>query len=659
MKKEELDKLLNECKNLAEQAEPFQKKVKAKHSRLKRLIIGDGGQKNTPPYTQKPSMERSKSAPPIGELRFRDLSKKNVWTKIDPELLRQNKKEAEEETNINDELYDILDKSYSKIGGHAEFKKPSDLPSNYTGWAAIDVDDDPGPDALRVWRIDPQGNIKLTAGGSDGSPMGKDVFLRKTVEMLNTPGTYAEMSDAIAHVMIARYSVPSVNDEEFVRKLLQGKQIKWIGASPTGKYAGYNGWYNRDIGGTSHNKIILGYPAGYTPEKKNINIKEAVNLEKTPNLETKKLYVFDFDDTLVKSNSKVYLVNKEGERTVFTPELFAAYEEVEGDTFNFDEFDQVIDPKPITNMINKLRKAIERNDSVVLTARAPAAYDAISKTLSEYNVAPTDIVLLGSPNPSKKTDYIAKMIDKNNYTYVEYYDDSKRNIDAAMGLKNKFPNVELNLYCVIYGVPIPVLRYKPKSDTPLKEGLFDGWFGAPPKSAKYTDHNKAAKYTDYNKAYNGIYVGGAPISGGKLMNNVANNPDFKIIYIMSKQVANLIDSTGKPDNIITRYAIEDTLNPTEEEKAKLKMAGKQAQLYISRNPESGVLFTCSQGLNRSAAAACITMLELGLSPDQAVENVENARGSKTLTLNGPPQRHAGFVPIINSVAFKTEKSLPA
>ena len=41
--------------------------MKAGHSRKKRRVIGHGGQKAGPPYTNKPSMERSKSAPPMGE----------------------------------------------------------------------------------------------------------------------------------------------------------------------------------------------------------------------------------------------------------------------------------------------------------------------------------------------------------------------------------------------------------------------------------------------------------------------------------------------------------------------------------------------------------------------------------------------------------------
>ena len=63
-----MDPLVKELREfLEEQTEPYQRKMKAKHSRLKKRVIGHGGQKAGPPYNEKPSMERSKSAPPIGE----------------------------------------------------------------------------------------------------------------------------------------------------------------------------------------------------------------------------------------------------------------------------------------------------------------------------------------------------------------------------------------------------------------------------------------------------------------------------------------------------------------------------------------------------------------------------------------------------------------
>lgn len=252
--------LIKECKALVEQTEPFQQKMKAKHSRLKKKVIGGGGQKNTPPFTQKPSMERSKSAPPIGEIKFKDFNVRNKWIEIDPEILKQNKKEKDEDKNINDEFFDILNKSYSYLGGHIDFQKPSDIPSNHTGWTAIDADlADYEPDALRVYKIDKFGNVKLTAGGSDGTPEGKKAYIEKTASMLNTPNTYAEMSDAIAHIMITRHNISSIDDKEVVQKILgSDRKIKWIGADPSGKYPDHKGWYVRELGGKPHKKIMLG-----------------------------------------------------------------------------------------------------------------------------------------------------------------------------------------------------------------------------------------------------------------------------------------------------------------------------------------------------------------------------------------------------------------
>ena len=52
---------------------------------------------------------------------------------------------------------------------------------------------------------------------------------------------------------------------------------------------------------------------------------------------TKKARVFDFDDTLVKSNSKVYVVNK-GKKKTLTPGQFAIYKKKSGDEFDFSDY---------------------------------------------------------------------------------------------------------------------------------------------------------------------------------------------------------------------------------------------------------------------------------------------------------------------------------
>ena len=53
--------------NAINELEKFQKRVAARHSRLKRVNIGLGGQKNTPPYNHRANYNRSESSPPAGE----------------------------------------------------------------------------------------------------------------------------------------------------------------------------------------------------------------------------------------------------------------------------------------------------------------------------------------------------------------------------------------------------------------------------------------------------------------------------------------------------------------------------------------------------------------------------------------------------------------
>ena len=54
-------------RKVKEQTEPYQRKVKAKHKKMKFRLIGKGkGKHVASPYKKKPSYERSKSAPPAG-----------------------------------------------------------------------------------------------------------------------------------------------------------------------------------------------------------------------------------------------------------------------------------------------------------------------------------------------------------------------------------------------------------------------------------------------------------------------------------------------------------------------------------------------------------------------------------------------------------------
>ena len=92
-----LKNVANDIKSLTidEQMEPFQRKMAAKHRKLKKKLIGLGGnKKKVGPYTQNPSFKRSKSAPPgfgaLGEAKKEE--KRRIKVKINQNLDEKRKK---------------------------------------------------------------------------------------------------------------------------------------------------------------------------------------------------------------------------------------------------------------------------------------------------------------------------------------------------------------------------------------------------------------------------------------------------------------------------------------------------------------------------------------------------------------------------------------
>jgi len=165
-----------------------------------------------------------------------------------------------ENVDLTDELYSLIDVAYGRIGGHFDFKSAADLPGKHDDWLAMDWDEDPEPDVLRVGKSRPAGT-KMTAAGHDGQRKSKGHYIKKTLDLLNTPGFYAEMSKRIADIMIES-GVPYVDNPAVVRRVLgAGKPIEWLGHHPEGIHPEYKGWYLRTVGGHEGElKIMLGTP---------------------------------------------------------------------------------------------------------------------------------------------------------------------------------------------------------------------------------------------------------------------------------------------------------------------------------------------------------------------------------------------------------------
>lgn len=148
----------------------------------------------------------------LREFQFADLHPKTgAWEKIPLDKLTH--AQHEPAPNIDTELFDLLDKSYAYIGGHIDFRKPSDLPSNHTIWYGADVDGDKEPDAVKFGKQTAYG-LKWTGGATDGTPEAKRKYVQTTVDSLRTRGNFCEMSDAIMHIMITRYQIPCIDNHK-------------------------------------------------------------------------------------------------------------------------------------------------------------------------------------------------------------------------------------------------------------------------------------------------------------------------------------------------------------------------------------------------------------------------------------------------------------
>ena len=103
-------------------------------------------------------------------------------------------------------------------------------------------------------------------------------------------------------------------------------------------------------------------------------------------VESKKLRVFDFDDTLVKTTSFIYVTNK-GKTRKLTPGQYAVYKEKPGDEFDFKDFQKVQNPNEIKKITSVLRRIVASSGGQgvhILTARA--AFKPIRQYLKDIGI---------------------------------------------------------------------------------------------------------------------------------------------------------------------------------------------------------------------------------------------------------------------------------
>ena len=179
--------------------------------------------------------------------------------------------------------------------------------------------------------------------------------------------------------------------------------------------------------------------------------------------EAKKLRVFDFDDTLVKTNSHIYITHKDGKKSKLTPGEYAIYEPKEGDQFDFSDFEKVKQPQEIKGVTRLLKNIVRVGGSQIVILTARAAYKPIKQYLSDIGLDKLYVVALASNDPQDKANWIEGKI-KDGVTDVFFIDDSHKNVTAVKALSKKYPNISLKVKHVQHEIPQP-----PKQKDDMKQ----------------------------------------------------------------------------------------------------------------------------------------------------------------------------------------------
>ena len=196
-----------------------------------------------------------------------------------------------------------------------------------------------------------------------------------------------------------------------------------------------------------------------------------------------KLRVFDFDDTLVKSQSKIKITRPDGSTDEQTPGEYAIEGEDPENEYDFSEFEEVIDPQEIEKVTNILRNVInagtDGREAVILTARRPVSEDAIKDYLEEIGIDTSGItfVLLGDADPLAKSEWIENKI-KDGATDILFLDDSGKNVDAVLDLKQQYPDIKIDARQVRYAEELPE-QVPPKQVDPEILDIIKEYVGLP------------------------------------------------------------------------------------------------------------------------------------------------------------------------------------
>ena len=223
------------------------------------------------------------------EKKFSELPnyKKNKALNVYDDLL------SYENDGLRDEVFDLIDKTYSYLGNkdnkgsNAIFSSPDDLMNpkynDYEDFIAWDIDEDLLPDVISGSKLK-SGKKKLSIGATDGSKSAIEFLKSNMINKLTKEDYWCEASGRVAAVLM-KASIPAITDSTIALNMINKSDIVWHGEHPyfkdpkkygsnwhegsleieakkskslAKKQGEYDGWYERKIGKKQVVKIAFG-----------------------------------------------------------------------------------------------------------------------------------------------------------------------------------------------------------------------------------------------------------------------------------------------------------------------------------------------------------------------------------------------------------------
>ena len=168
-----------------------------------------------------------------------------------------------------------------------------------------------------------------------------------------------------------------------------------------------------------------------------------------------KLVIFDIDDTLVHTQTKVHVVKDGRVVKALNSHEFTHYKLEDGEHFDFENFRNAHDffhhSRPIIPMMNQLKRDIATGNKVVMvTARADFDdRELFLDTFRKYGVDMSKVHVYRAGNMTakiqteeKKKIIIRRLLDQGNYTKAIMYDDAVPNLESFVELKQEYPHTK-------------------------------------------------------------------------------------------------------------------------------------------------------------------------------------------------------------------------